>query len=134
MESMMEARLQITGLFDEEDEELVLKTGENNDSSSRVQLCLVGRLHNKKSVGQQLGNFIGRFLKYDPQNNAGGKKNFMRICVDVDARLFEPGGDNLPREWEPWLKALVRGIDRSGERWPLQGVEDERCANFEIQN
>ena len=38
-------------------------------------------------VGKQLGNYVGRFMEYDANNNLGLWRNYMRIRVLLDVRL-----------------------------------------------
>ena len=38
-------------------------------------------------VGEQLGNYVGRFMEYDANNNLGSWRNYMRIRVLLDVRL-----------------------------------------------
>lgn len=38
-------------------------------------------------IGKHLGNFIGAFLEYDPNNNSGVWRMYMRIKVQVDVRI-----------------------------------------------
>ncbi|KAL8483591.1 hypothetical protein ACS0TY_026322 [Phlomoides rotata] len=40
-----------------------------------------------ETVGERLGNFIGRFLHYDDSNKGAVWKNYMRIRVEVDVLL-----------------------------------------------
>ncbi|KAL8470411.1 hypothetical protein ACS0TY_033042 [Phlomoides rotata] len=37
-----------------------------------------------ESVGERLGNFIGRFIQYDESNKGAVWKNYMRIRVEID--------------------------------------------------
>lgn len=37
-------------------------------------------------VGKQLGNFIGKFIEYDTNNNAVAWRSYMRLCVAIDVR------------------------------------------------
>lgn len=37
-------------------------------------------------VGQQLGNFFGEFLEYDPKNNTSIWRECMRVRINVDVR------------------------------------------------
>lgn len=39
-----------------------------------------------EKVGQQLGNFFGRFISYDPSNNASIWREYMRVRIAVDIR------------------------------------------------
>ena len=38
-------------------------------------------------VGEQLGNFLGKFLDYDDSNNLGVWRTYMRIRVLLDVRV-----------------------------------------------
>ncbi|KAG4909198.1 hypothetical protein JHK87_055314 [Glycine soja] len=51
-----------------------------------------------ETVGKHLGNFVGEFMEYDPNNNLGVWRAYMRIQVRVDRRLplkkvKKPGGE-----------------------------------------
>ena len=56
-----------------------------------------------ESIGKQLGNYLGFFLAYDPNNNRGSIKDYMRIRVSMDVRpplkhgkrLRTPKGDGF---------------------------------------
>lgn len=37
-------------------------------------------------VAQHLGNFIGQYVEYDPNNDKGGWRSYMRVRVKVDVR------------------------------------------------
>ena len=39
------------------------------------------------SVGKQIGDFIGMFVDYDPGNNTGLWRSYMRIRVLIDVQL-----------------------------------------------
>lgn len=40
-----------------------------------------------ESIGRQLGNFFGSFVRYDPNNNSSIWREFMRVKIKVDVRL-----------------------------------------------
>lgn len=52
-------------------------------------------------VAQHLGNFIGQYVEYDPNNDKGGWRSYMRVRVRVDVRnplkiekkVRRPGGE-----------------------------------------
>ena len=56
-----------------------------------------------KSVGKQLGNYLGSFLEYDTNNNGRSLKEYMRLRVSMDVRpplkrgkqLRTPNGDEF---------------------------------------
>lgn len=40
-----------------------------------------------KMVAQHLGNFIGEYVEYDPNNDKGGWRSYMRMKVRIDVRV-----------------------------------------------
>lgn len=39
-----------------------------------------------ETIGNQLGNFFGKFLEYDPKNNNSIWREYMRIRIHLDVR------------------------------------------------
>ncbi|KAL8549913.1 hypothetical protein ACS0TY_008665 [Phlomoides rotata] len=117
-----------------------------------------------EKIGQQLGDFVGRFVEYDESNKSSNWRSFMRIkvlvdvtralkrgkCIKkVDGYVFvvsfkyeklnqfcfvcgrlghtenfceivfnAPEGENIRRDWGPWLKAPNRrSLFFAGDRW-----------------
>ncbi|KAL8498725.1 hypothetical protein ACS0TY_021887 [Phlomoides rotata] len=85
MDRMME-NLVIT---EEEEEDLVV----DDTIVSNVFNLPVGCF--LETVGERLGNFIGRFLLYDDSNKGAVWKNYMRIRVEVDVLLPLKRGKNI---------------------------------------
>ncbi|KAK9103439.1 hypothetical protein Sjap_020693 [Stephania japonica] len=50
----------------------------------------------------------------------GHNENYWPIVFEVD------DADKLPRKWGIWLRAPLKGQDRSGEKWLRRGIDDER--------
>ena len=67
------------------------------------------------NVSKQLGNFIGKFVDYDINNNAGLWRNFMRIKVLLDVR----------QPLKRWKK-----IQKPQGEWPLVHFKYERLSTF----
>lgn len=66
-------------------------------------------------VGKQLGDFIGQFLQYDTNNNAGFWKSYMRISVAID--VSKP------------LKRCKK-IRKSGGEWFIVNFKYEKFGSF----
>ncbi|XVF58731.1 hypothetical protein PTKIN_Ptkin07bG0090600 [Pterospermum kingtungense] len=77
----MEKQMQNMSLSDEECEDLNLEIG---DTPQLVYDLSTGLM--SVHIGQQIGNFIGRFLAYDEKNNSEIWQSYMRITVSVDVR------------------------------------------------
>ena len=81
-----------------------------------------------ETVGKHLGNFVGEFMEYDPNNNLGVWRAYMRIQVRVDRRLplkkvKKPGGE--------WRLVLFK-YERLGTFFFLYGPlvhSDKFCPN-----
>ncbi|KAK9088660.1 hypothetical protein Scep_027742 [Stephania cephalantha] len=58
-----------------------------------------------EEVGVQLGNFIGRFVKYDSDNHKGNWRNFMRIRVSMPVFLPLKGAKKL--KISPTISVMV---------------------------
>ncbi|WJZ96536.1 hypothetical protein VitviT2T_015213 [Vitis vinifera] len=138
--SVMDSRLENLSLPVDEKEELVLNTGEDGSTTQSFDLCLNGRFLTDRminfnamkhrlasvwrlgkvgsmslNVGKQLGNFIGKFVDYDINNNAGLWRNFMRIKVLLDVR----------QPLKRWKK-----IQKPQGEWPLVHFKYERLSTF----
>ncbi|RVW31876.1 Transposon TX1 uncharacterized 149 kDa protein [Vitis vinifera] len=138
--SVMDSRLENLSLSVDEKEELVLNTGEDGSTTQSFDLCLIGRFLTDRminfnamkhrlasvwrlgkvgsmslNVSKQLGNFIGKFVDYDINNNAGLWRNFMRIKVLLDVR----------QPLKRWKK-----IRKPQGEWPLVHFKYERLSTF----
>lgn len=51
----------------------------------QIYNLLVGFM--SESVGKQYGNFFGRFISYDPNNNSSIWREYMRIRIALDVRF-----------------------------------------------
>ncbi|XVF76242.1 hypothetical protein PTKIN_Ptkin13bG0250500 [Pterospermum kingtungense] len=68
--------------------------------------------------GKQLGDFVGKIVEYDSNNNSGLWHSFMRIRVSVDVRLPLKLFKNIRHQGGDRTKAPVRrGGGYGGERW-----------------
>lgn len=88
-------------------------------------------------VGETLGNFIGEFMEYDPNNNNGFWRTYMRVRVSLDVRqplkrtkrTMKAGGECMQVQFK---------YERLGVFCFLCGVighVEQHCAKlFEIEN
>ena len=60
-----------------------------------VQIFYLPSGYMSELVGKQLGNYIGFFLEYDPSNNGGNIKDYMRLRVSMDVQLPLKRGKRL---------------------------------------
>lgn len=51
----------------------------------QVYDLLVGYM--SEGIGRQLGNFIGKYVYYDSNNNSSIWRNYMRIRLAIDVRV-----------------------------------------------
>lgn len=98
-----------------------LHAGQRPSQVDLNHLCIWVQIHDlpagfmTQDIGQHLGNFIGEFLEYDPNNNAGFWRSYMRIRVRVDVR-------------KPLRKE--RKVKRVGGEWSMVQFKYERLGVF----
>lgn len=70
----------------------VIKEGENPPEILLFNVSFSVQIHNlpmgfmSERVGQNIGNYLGKFLEYNEKNSVDSRRPFMHICVLIDVR------------------------------------------------
>lgn len=70
----------------------VIKEGENPPEILLFNVSFSVQIHNlpmgfmSERVGQNIGNYLGKFLEYNEKNFVNSRRPFMHICVLIDVR------------------------------------------------